>query len=76
VADFLARARRLQEGVSPVPAASPPSQRLLQSWVPENLATELRERAAAADRSISAELRQAIRLYLAEGTDKGHGANT
>jgi len=36
----------------------------ITAWVPKSIATELQARAAAADRSISAEIRRAVKAHL------------
>ena len=42
-----------------------PGRSLVQAWIPNALAAQLRDRATAADRSIAAEVRCAVRSYLA-----------
>lgn len=54
---------------------SPRSGVILSTYVSAQHANELRSRAEAADRSIAAEIRRALRDYLAPTTSIGHAGN-
>lgn len=47
---------------------------LVQSWLPPDLASLLRQRAAASDRSVSSQVRQLLRAAL-ESESPGQGAS-
>lgn len=49
------------------------NRKLLQAWVPRELQVELADRARAADRSLSAEVRQAVREHLKSSEAAGQG---
>jgi hypothetical protein len=50
-------------------STTPKPRELIQAWAPGELVEQLRERAAAADRTLSAELRQAVRGHLGRELD-------
>lgn len=47
---------------------------VISTWLPLDDATEIRARAAAADRSIAAEVRRALRSYLNDNGASAKGA--